>query len=341
MKGILIIGAIGVMVLSFSATVLASDNDQQRFEKNNEFYKTCQRQAFLKPDKKTRYKINYCFFERAGDDLTIILPGNQEPLFMYLELAQKVSTRESVLVIDHLNQGESQRILNKSQLDQKKIYIKDFDLYLETIDLVLNQVFLNKENLKKKRVRFIAHSMGGLIALDYAKKVAASGTVNIREIILSSPMLRFLGPDLPDSFLYQTVRFINWLGFSKAFAFGQGSSNYPPFSSTNQSTTSKSWYNYAKYIYQRRPELRSYGNTFSWVEAAYQRVAKNLDQVENLRMPIMIFRASHDEVVDIEVMKSFCDKLSNCHERLLKGAKHDLFRERDIYQAPLIEAIFK
>jgi lysophospholipase len=293
-------------------------------------YKSC-----IKKDVtiKKSLAINYCHLhkEQRSKRLTIVLPGNKEPLIVYMNLGLDIlkTGTDDVLLIDQIGQGESSRPL----ANRSKIYIEDFDNYIRAAQNVLDRV----ESIHKyESLRVIGHSMGSLVAFEFTKKNLS----RVNSVILSSPMFRFNAFGLPDFFVKNVVSLIVGMGFSETYAFGQGPYKDKKFYPDNPSTTNKTWYEYSRFLYKKHPYLKSHGNTFAWVDSSYKKLEELEKGIDSLKMPIHMFQASDDVIVDIAVIERVCKKIKTCKLHYLKGAKHDLFRELDIHQKVLNEAIF-
>jgi len=279
--------------------------------------------------------INYCHLESsksARERLTIILPGNKEPMLAYMNLGMDIKTRsnDDVVIVDQIGQGESDRPLKESQ----KIYVENFGDYITSVEKVLNKI---EKKGKYMSLRIIGHSMGSLIGFEFSK----IHFKRVEQLVLSSPMFRFLAFGLPDSIVKSFVSLAVGTGFSKSYAIGQGPHERRKFHKKNLSTNNPIWYEYSNFLYHKHPNLRAHGNTFMWVNSSYVQLEQLDKNIEKLSMPIYMYQATDDGVVDIKVIAEVCNKLKNCQTTRLEGAKHDLFRELDIHQRPILETIFK
>lgn len=276
---------------------------------------------------------NYCLLtgEVESSELVVILPGNKEPYLMYLGMALDIQkkAKKNVVLVEQRGQGLNSRPLKNKQ----KIHVQNFDQYINDIDKLLVKL---KKKIRFSKIKFIGHSMGSLIAFEYAKINPSL----VSELVLSSPMFKIKAFGLPETLVRNVTSFLSSTPLKESYAFGEGDYKERSFHMTNRSTSSRKWYDFSTFIHREHPELTTGGNTFGWVSGAYVKAHSRLSGVDKLRMKVVMFQATDDEVVDPHEIKKMCELLSDCTLVTLTKAKHDLFREKEIHRKKLFEYIF-
>ncbi len=132
---------------------------------------------FTNPD--TKHTIRFCSLpsERATANL-VILPGLSEFSEKYIETANFFNRNNfNVTIIDWAYQGHSSRY----QGNRHKRHSNGYDADISDLDFLINHKLSND-----KPLYFLAHSMGGHIALRYLIK----RTNNIKAAAMSAPMIQ-------------------------------------------------------------------------------------------------------------------------------------------------------
>ncbi len=268
------------------------------------------------------YELHYCFVKGATETLYVISPGRNESGLKYTEVADDIrkAKHASVLIIDHLNQGLSSHVVPGTQ----KVHIDDFNEYFESTEILISKIL--KENLEIKKVNGVAHSMGGYILFEVAKRAK----LKFENLYLSSPMLGISTRGIPKPLATWMSSLLSNIGFAKNYAFFQGPYDPKPFSLDNYNTTSKERYELSQFIYKHHPELKSAGSTFGWVNEVLSKtshVVENLKALQNTK--VFLFQSGKDRVVDNEIQNTVCSKLEYCELIRNEDAYHDFINERD------------
>lgn len=268
------------------------------------------------------YKIHYCFINNNSKELYVISPGRNESGLKYTEIAQDLINKKNVniLLIDHINQGFSTRVIPGSD----KVHIEDFKDYFIGTDLLIKKIL--DENSNIKIVNGFAHSMGAFILFEVAKLQ----NIKFQNLYFSSPMFGISTRGIPMPLAVVLSRTLSSIGFASNYAFFQGPYQKKPFSLKNLNTQSIERYDYAQYIYEVSPELKSAGSTFGWVNQVLKatgHVNENLDKLSDTNT--IIFQAGKDKVVDNEVQARVCKNLSHCRIVFSKDSFHDFVHEQD------------
>lgn len=268
------------------------------------------------------YKLHYCYINNNSKELYIISPGRNESGLKYTEIAQDLINKKGVniLLIDHINQGFSTRVVEGTD----KVHINDFNDYFLITDLLIKKILAENSNIEI--TNGFAHSMGAFILLEVAKL----GHVKFQNLYLSSPMFGISTRGIPMPLAVFLARTLSSIGFAKNYAFFQGTYQKKPFSLTNLNTQNTDRYDFAQYIYEISPELKSAGSTFGWVNEVLKATANVTNDLNKLAQTnVIIFQAGNDKVVDNDVQTKVCQKLPQCRLIYKKDSYHDFIHEID------------
>ncbi len=236
--------------------------------------------------------------------------GRSEWLEKYCYLADDLELDEDTALVmwDHRGQGAS---------GGTPAWIDDYSTYTRDMAHLVRAVAQDKPYV------FLAHSMGGLIAL-YA---TLAGVVAPRAMVLGSPLLGLPNRPVPRPLAKPLSVLLTRMCFG-AVSSGAGSFTNRPFES-NDLTQSRIMYDRI----QQSP-FKIPGATFEWVAATFAAIdvvfaARN---VEKLSCPTLILGGTGETVVDKSAMAHWVKKaqeLSSVPVRLsmIQGAKHELFSE--------------
>jgi lysophospholipase len=276
--------------------------------------------VYYVPHKDVRLRV--MFASAAIDEprgSIIFSPGRTEFIEKYLETVTDFVERGfNVLILDPRGQGLSDRLLE----DKQKSYVGDFQDYADDLGFVAEEF---KSLLTKPHI-VVGHSMGGTIAL----QSVISGALSPSAVICSAPMLGLYDLDTP---------ILNWLirGFS---AIGLSTSNLPfqrqrnglpvPFN-INKLTSDKDRYRHWAAYFQTSPRLRLGPPTYGWIVAALKGMSYVNRNAAELNIPCLIVAAGADPIVDPASNEDFARKAGGTF-RVVPGAMHELFLERDIFR---------
>lgn len=280
-------------------------------------------------------KSHYYYIENPNESLsqklTVIVPGHREAGLKYFELADQLSVnvKNDILIIDHPGQGFSQRPLP----NQYKLHVESFNLYIKSFIKTL------KEVLKKKtyqEITIIAHSKGALVSLEAMKELSE---IPIKEVFFTSPMFDFQTLGIPRFIAKSLAGILSKIGLSKSYAFGQSDYKKKNFHQKNNSTTSQERYEFASYINTKFPYIVSSGSTFKWVYQSLLATDKVLENLNKVEVPVMIFQAGDDEIVQNKKQNQVCELLKKCRIYHYKKAKHDIIHEVDSIRNDILTKI--
>lgn len=281
--------------------------------------------AALEPRLKTYYidrdgvRLRVMFATAVTDNprgSIIFSPGRTEFIEKYFETTADLIQRGfNVLMVDPRGQGLSDRPLE----DRLKSYIEDFQIYADDLAFAAEEFapLLPRPHLA------MGHSMGGTIVL----QSVLSGAVKADAIICSAPMLGLF--DLETPILRATIVLLSKLGLAKRnLPFQRQRAGMPiPFQG-NKLTSDKDRYRNWAAFFQSTPRLRVGQPTYGWIRAALASMAYVNRNAVNLKIPGLMLGAGADPIVDPASVERFA-KAAGCEYRVVPGALHELFLERD------------
>jgi lysophospholipase len=248
-----------------------------------------------------------------------------------------------VYAYDHRGQGLSDRPLE----NPRKSHINDFDVFVQDLAYIIDHKIL-AEKLEEKDdspLHLIAHSMGGNISFRYLHDYPD----RVDKAVLLGP---FLGIKFPNMFLKvfikYLVRILSFMGFSNFFAFGQ-----TEYKTTLQRKLSRLDLTHDKERYERetrilkeQPKLYVGGVTFEWVKAAMisMDIVKKPEYAAEIKTKLLFILAEEEKVVDNRKAREIVKKLPAAKMTIIKGARHEIYRETDEIRAKMwseIEKFFK
>ena len=292
----------------------------------NDFYINTLKKAYLNT---AAGKLFYAYAKpQQAHTAIVISSGRIEGLDKYKELLWELYCNNfAVFIVDHQGQGRSYRLLKNPH----KGYVKQFEDY--SCDLnQFNSEVVNKHWQGKKVL--LSHSMGGAIAVDYLARYEHS----FSGAFLSAPMFDIYTNGIPKPVARFIAAGASLLGFSGCYALGQ--SDYSPEEfALNTLTGSQIRYEQFRSTYQHTPLLQLGGVTYGWLHASFQFI-KALDTL-SVTTPLFIASAENDQVVDNQAQHKLASRHKNTLIKEFKGAKHELFFERDAIRQPVLTSLYK
>lgn len=316
------------------------------------FWCSVREESFVTTDNiNIAYAVNFNDTKRP---YIILVPGRTEGYLKYKELAYDLDQQGfDCIIIDHRGQGLSQRLLT----NQFKGYVGKFDHYAQDLHQLLSQVLPEKHPKQCQSSFMLAHSMGGLIALRYLQ----NHKHNVRSLVLSSPMIAVNSGNTPlwlAKFLVACGSKLNtWLtngtrlheGDSSekdAWYFFDQQDHEDTLFADNVLMHSPERFQHFQNLYQTRPELQLGGVTFHWLKQALQANKDVFQDLDKIKVPVLMMQAGKEKLVSNEAQNNFCQQLHNINATccingkpmVISGAYHELFFEIDEYRNTAINA---
>ncbi|TCD06217.1 alpha/beta hydrolase [Erythrobacteraceae bacterium CFH 75059] len=185
----------------------------------------------------------------------------------------------------------------------------------------------------------VAHSMGGHLAL----RAVAENRVRPAALVLSAPMLGFVGPPLPVFMLHHVARAMCRMGDAARPAW-RWSEKPGAVPAARQELLTHDADRYADELWWRdaRPDLAMGPGSWGWVERAYasMRALFAPGVLERIDIPVLILAAEHDRLVDYRAIAVAARRIPGATlMRFGPEARHELLREADGVRGRAMAAI--
>lgn len=201
--------------------------------------------------------------------------------------------------------------------DGKRGHVLSFDDYLEDLYSIFEEVV--KEKKPGKKCFLLGHSMGGLIAINYA----ISRQETIDGLIISSPSLG-VAVKVP----------------AIKAALGKAmSSLWPGLSLNNELDASKLSHDEQVVMAYRNDPLVHNRVTARWFTEFLSAMENTNNHILEIKAPFLMQIAGDDHLVNAAASKSFFEKLSSKDKTLhvYEGLYHEIFNEKEADRKPAID----
>ncbi len=284
------------------------------------FLKQTQLDYMMSHDNRLRLEYGVLINEtaQAKHEVVVLLPGRNEPIFKYSELAYDLYQRGyDVAMLGHRGQGGSERLLpnpEKGHVKRFKYYAKDFEKFMDTI----------VAKLGARKTYLMAHSMGAAAAL----MVMAERSDLFDKAVVSSPMLE------PDTGKYRPLIALAYasslrvIGKGEDWAPGEKGYERSVFEG-NEVTGSKARFTMKQYLFDHYPEFHLGGVTVSWIGSALGTNNHFAFKYRKIKTPLILLQAGDDTVVFTRRQNKLCKKAKSCTLVTYPTAKHEILMEVD------------
>ena len=258
-------------------------------------------EEYMHPEERAAILIShgFCEFTRKHDELIYTL---------YQE-------GYSVYIVDHLGHGYSSRDVD----DYAKVHISSYDEYTDSLHHFITEIIAYKN--PNRKLALFGHSMGGAISTLYLEEHPSVFSC----AILSSPMLEINYGKNPKFIVMIIMHFLHLFNKSKEYAPGgdHGFNPTPVFETS--SCLSKNRYDY---IFNHRlsdKHFQTYNSTNGWIRASMKAVKKIRRNAHKVNLPILLFQAELDTLVNPKGQISFANHSKNTKLIFMPGSKHEIF----------------
>ncbi|MCP4135294.1 MAG: alpha/beta hydrolase [bacterium] len=300
-------------------------------------------------------EIAYGKFEVEDEQGAIVmLHGLNETYTKYAEMIYDLRNAGfSIYIMEHRGHGNSGRILNGSDKEKRKVYIKDFDNYVKDVKTFYDTIVNEKSHDK---LFFFAHSVGGCVATLYIQEYPH----DFDGAILSSPMYKILTTHptkIDEKVGYSMVAPLVALGKGEEYAVDNEEpekifdltfeETYEKFKFELLTKSWKRWKVYNEFI-DENPHLiaggpgATWGVTNNFVKLAYEATFKlrKCENAKKIQIPILLFQSGDDWLVGIDGHETLKERATNAPEFelvLFPGVYHESYMERDDIHYEVVE----
>ncbi|MEM5474677.1 alpha/beta hydrolase [Hoeflea sp. AS60] len=276
-------------------------------------------------------RLRYAIFKSdvpVARGTVVLLQGRNECIEKYYETIRHFTGRGLwVATFDWRGQGLSDRLL-KNPLRGHVRRFSDFEADLST--------FLETIVLPEARLPFclVAHSMGALVALSMAPKLAN----RIDRMVLTAPFVELSNQSAPKWLIRLVTRLMRMTGLGWV---GSGLDKFPKPFADNPLTTDIGRFSRNQALYIAHPELRLGPPSMGWVNEmlnAIERVGK-FEHLDQIKVPTLLIGAGNDTIVESQAIESLGNRFRAGRAIMINGARHELLQEADRYRIPALAAI--
>ena len=252
--------------------------------------------------------------------LVVLLNGRAEFIEKYAGIITEFQKKGfDVATLDWRGQGLSDREL----ANRHKGYVKDFDSYISDLRMLFERN-LNPDHLP---VFFVAHSMGGHIALRFIKEHPGV----VQKAVLLSPMIDIVTGPFPKPIARLIAKAACRNGFAERYVLG--GKDYVPRNIRYEDNLfthdrEKFWIHHN--AVERNPDLALGDVTWGWLDAAFRSIDLLMDPAyaAGVDAPVLLVGALEDRVVDVKAQRRFADLAPDCSFVPVKQGYHELLFEK-------------
>lgn len=266
--------------------------------------------------------------------IIVLVNGHREYMEKYSEFISDFLERGfAVYTLDNRGQGLSDRLLP----NRLKSYSENFDCFSNDLNEFISEIVMQDPRAQDLPLYLVGHSMGSHVCLRYLHDFPGA----MDKAVIMAPMIDFnLGNALAKAATEFVIRMVVKLGGRKNFAFGQGFEFSRERHLIKQKLLTHDDDRYAQEvdIIGTMPDLYVGGATFGWLNSAMDSMEKihQPGYLKNLATPMLVVLAGADQVVDRQASREFFSGANdNIKLVTLEGARHEMYRESDVYRDPL------
>lgn len=281
----------------------------------------------------------------------MMLHGLNETAIKYSELIYDLrNTGYSIYIMEHRGHGNSGRILNGSDQERRKIYIRDFDNYIRDAKTFYDQVVTQQSHDK---LFLFAHSVGGNVAAQYIEQYPN----DFDAAVLSSPMMELLTTHpakVHESIAYPLAKLLTDIGQGKAYALDMEEPDvlidHTSKEKFEAEFLTKSWKRWTVYneVIEYNQHLIAGGPGATWgvtngfgkeaYEASFK--ARSATEAAKIVIPVLMFQSGDDYIVGAKGQNTFAGNAINSpnfEQVVFEDAYHEAYMERDEIRDELVQ----
>ncbi|MDX1692481.1 MAG: alpha/beta hydrolase [Ketobacteraceae bacterium] len=280
----------------------------------------------------------------------MMLHGLNETAIKYAELIYDL--RElglDIYIMEHRGHGNSGRILNGSDQERRKIYIRDFDNYIRDAKTFYDRFVAAKPY---NSLYLFAHSVGGNVAAQYIEQYP----FDFDAAVLSSPMMELLTTHpakVPENIAYPLAKFLTNIGQGQAYALDMEEPDVlidhrspDKFEAEFLTKSWKRWTTYNEVIEQNQHLIAggpgaTWGITNGFGKEAYEASfkARSASEAAKIQIPVLMFQSGDDWIVGTRGQNTFASNAVNApffETVIFEDAYHEAYMERDEIRDELV-----
>ena len=275
--------------------------------------------------------LRYAIFKNGSGTAKgtiVLLHGRNEFIEKYFETIRHFTDLGFwVATFDWRGQGGSDRMLKnplRGHVRRFTDHENDLSHFLETIVLPDTRLpFL-----------LIAHSMGALVALSSAPKLAN----RIDRMALLAPFLDLSDQKFSSRAIYGICRILSFLGLGW---LNLTRDVFPRPFEGNVLTADKARFKRNQDIYKAHPQLRVGPPSARWIAVMLGAMKKvrSLRHLDSIKVPTLLLAASADKIVALRVIETLANRFRAGALVTIDGARHELLQETDRHRLAAIAAI--
>lgn len=287
---------------------------------------------WLAPDGHAIRRIDWSADAPSARGSILFLPGRGDFYEKYIEtFDQWHSAGWQVTAADWRGQAGSGRLGD----DEVTGHVSDYSVWVDDLAALWADW---KASTPAPHVA-VGHSMGGHLVL----RALAEGRIDPEAVVLSAPMLGFLGSMLPAAAMHQAAKVLAGVrGHTRpAWKWSEKPGEMPVgrislLTHDNDRYADELWWR------EHRPELVMGPGSWRWLERGYAS-SRGLDRkgvLEKIEQPILLIGTSNDKLVSMKAIERAAARLP--HGELLtlgKEAHHEILREVDAVRDPVMNTI--
>jgi lysophospholipase len=255
----------------------------------------------------------------------LIIPGRGEIGYQWAENAfdtRRMGFAGDIKVWDPPGQGLSDRLIpNDPEVGHIDRY-QDYDISL--LD------YLRRLNRTHRKPVVIAHSMGGMIIIN----TLVNDDSLAKHLILDAPMLDIHLSNHPALQYFENgvLEILNRLDLLQGFVVGRSGGGHPTTSDRDR----KEYRESLQAIYNGHVPAK----TLHWAAEANRGIKNALDRAHQIKIPITLFVAGNDHVIDPDGAKELQRACSgNCELIRVAGSEHAIHEEMDSMRIQILQKL--
>ncbi|MGV6820424.1 MAG: alpha/beta hydrolase [Parvularcula sp.] len=258
----------------------------------------------------------------------LVHPGWAEFIEKYFEVAQDLHARGfNVVLVDPRGQGFSQRAEKNDRrglITDFRQFRDDFGVFVETMEARFDGPYF-----------LLAHSMGGLISLDW---LAHEDHKKIAGVVLSAPLTRLFPSRIKRAIVRNLARWAVILGGAARHL--SAAPEHSMHFESNILTQDPRRHERFRLLQLAAPEAQAGRPRFGWLNAAMMTMLRlsRPNTLKRIGVPVLLVSADRDETVDPTHHHILDAEHDHINLVRIEGARHEVLMERDEYRKAFWQA---